>query len=263
MKVLDPDAGGSQVHLSCACCRSSSHRSLRMVTAALERVKARGSARCGGERRSRPNCSATGGAVRAAGSRPRIQLGALGSQKTEPWSRRIRRRRGGNLLSQARLLREHLLQGVKYRIHSCRTESAESSCQTLVVDGSKLVQCYKATSLLKSTGDAPWIGVPTRCHRRDQDRSQMEVQLIWRNNEAGPRLSNLTALGGIKPHEVHFTPLWEPADCHHVHSSASNFVGVGASSILSSPRARMARAASAQPFLGLNAARTIIRPGSA
>lgn len=59
-----------------------------------------------------------------------------------------------------------------------RCESAKSSDEEFVVDGSQLVERYEAGAILKSTGNAPRISVTRRSHRRDDRCAEMLIQFV-------------------------------------------------------------------------------------
>src|SRR5690606_25943483 len=96
------------------------------------------------------------------------------------------------------------------------------------VDRAQLVQHDVATLLLEPAGHPKRVRMAASRQRRHDERSQMLVQLIRRNDDAGPRLLNRTAARRVELHEVDLATTG-PAS-YHVHSSSSNRVAVEASS---------------------------------
>lgn len=148
------------------------------------------------------------------------------------------------------LFREHLLQACKNCFHRCRMESSETLEETLAIDGPELVQRHKSGALLETARNTPRVGVSAGCHRGNDGRSQVLIQFIGRDDHARPGFMDFTAKRWIETDQMYLAPL-RRLDCHYqVHSSASKAVAVVASSRPSSSRARIARAASAQPCRG-------------
>ena len=151
---------------------------------------------------------------------------------------------------------------------SCKATSTCSQCltrqspqplhQAPSIHRSQLIENDVARTLLESAPNSPREGTPTRRERCNDDSAQMRVQFIRRNDDARPCFLDLTAQRRIKPDEVHL------ATGHHQrHSVSSNSVGVVGSSRTSCPVRCIARALTAQPVRGREAADTTSRPGSA
>lgn len=141
----------------------------------------------------------------------------------------------------ARLLCEHLLQDIQRFRQGGGTHLPETANQTCPVNSPELVEHDVPVLLLEPAGDAERVGVAPCGHWSDQERTEVLVQLIRRDDDAGSGLSDLTTLGWIEGNEVDVTSL----RCRHshAHSDSSNAVGVGSSRRPSSPRSRSFAAA--------------------
>ena len=141
----------------------------------------------------------------------------------------------------ARLLREHFLQDTQRFRQGGGTDRPETANQPCPIYSPELVEDDVAVLLQEPARDAEGVGVAPRRHWSDEKRTEVLVQLIRRDDDAGSCLTDLATLGWIERNEVDVTSL----RCRHshVHSDSSNAVGVGSSKRPSSPRARSFAAA--------------------
>lgn len=109
----------------------------------------------------------------------------------------------------------------------CRLISALD--QTFTVDGSKLIEGDESRTVLKPAGNPPGIRVAARGHWRDNDRAQVLVQFVRRNDQTRARLPDFTARRRIESDKMHVTARDEPPRYRHRHSFSSNWLEVVAS----------------------------------
>jgi hypothetical protein len=95
---------------------------------------------------------------------------------------------------------------------------------------------------------AEGIGVAARSKGRDNESTQVSVQLVGRHHNTGPRLADLPSPSGTERDEEDVAS--SDSAYRQRHSWSSNCVPVGSSSRRSSPRSRICRAASAHPARG-------------
>src|SRR5207247_2704184 len=129
-----------------------------------------------------------------------------------------------------------------------RRKGAKTLDQPLVIHRANLVEDDVARLALKLARYTERIRVPARRERRHDEGSEVSVQLVGRDDDAGPLLADLAPSGWIEVDQEHVATGNLPYRPRH--SLSSKRVRVGASSRRSSPRPRMSRAASAQPARG-------------
>ena len=87
----------------------------------------------------------------------------------------------------------------------------------LLMDSTPLIERDLSLFALKAHFNTPGPATTDGGHRRNNDRRECTVCLIWRENHARPCLGRLRPRGRIKTDEMHIE-----SRHHHFHSSASN-----------------------------------------
>src|SRR5262249_35001682 len=149
--------------------------------------------------------------------------------------------------------REKLLESQEDFGDRRRGQSSEAPDQTVAVDRAYLIHGDETGAVLKSAGNPPRIRLAARRHRSDDHGTKIGVQLVGRHDKARSRLADLAANRRVRRNKV-YVAARNASRAHHRHSSMSKRVDVGWSMSRSSPRARMALAAAAQPNRGPRAA---------
>src|SRR5262245_46708703 len=159
---------------------------------------------------------------------------------------------------------KHFSQDAKDRGKIGGTEDAEPLPEALAVNRAQLIESHSPFLTAKPTSRAEGIGVPTRSHRRNNDGTQMVIELIGRDDQTRPSLANLATARRIQFNEHDLAPVRNAGETsyRHSHSSSSN-AGGGVSSSPSSPRWCSCAAASAHPARARRTAAMTIRPLSA
>ena len=85
---------------------------------------------------------------------------------------------------------------------------SKSPRESLNIHSTKLVRGDKSASALETARNSPWISVPSGGHRRDDNRTQMVVQFIWRHDKTWPCLTNFATPSRIELHQVNVTSGW-------------------------------------------------------
>jgi len=145
--------------------------------------------------------------------------------------------------AQPRLRRKHLAESRQQIALRGGWNGADAPHEPRAIYGSQLIEHDLSLPAAELALDAARVQRSLRCrHRRNDDRVDVAIQFIRRNDDAWPRFSNLAADRGVEVDEVDLE-----APTYHSHSVSSNEVGRGSSSRRSSPRSAIARKASSQP----------------
>jgi hypothetical protein len=83
-----------------------------------------------------------------------------------------------------------------------RIELTEWFEQALGIDGPQLIERHEPGAALKPAPRTPRVGASTGCHGRYNNRAEVIVQFVRRDNHAWSRLFDFTAQRGIEPNEV-------------------------------------------------------------
>jgi len=129
-----------------------------------------------------------------------------------------------------------------------RRESAQTLDQPFPIHGPNLVEDNMASLAAEPARYAERIGVAACSKRRQNESTQVGVQLVGRHHHAGPRLADLPSPSGTERDEEDVAS--SDSAYRQRHSWSSNCVPVGSSSRRSSPRSRICLAASAHPARG-------------
>lgn len=132
---------------------------------------------------------------------------------------------------------EHLLQHPENPPHRRRRQRAERASNTLLVHGPKLIENHESPPSPKSAGDAEGIGMPFRRERGHDERPEMVVEIVRRNDDAGPGLADLSATCRIEVDRENLPPA-DRGRSYHAHSFWSKRVAVGSSRSRSASRSR-------------------------
>ena len=107
----------------------------------------------------------------------------------------------------ATLLGEHDPQLPQCIHHGPRLQPPKAPHKPMLVNCSDLIQGDEAGPALKPARRSPRVGLSAASHRGNDDRPKLLVQLVRRDDQARPRLPDLTASGGTQPDQMDFAPL--------------------------------------------------------
>ena len=66
-------------------------------------------------------------------------------------------------------------------------QNAQSPNQLISIDSPELISNHMIVLMIKLASDAERIGITTRCQWRNDQRAELGIQLIWGDDNAGPR----------------------------------------------------------------------------
>lgn len=78
------------------------------------------------------------------------------------------------------------------------------------IHGSQLIEDDESVLALKTTTEPKGIGMPTRRQRSHEERIQVSVELVRRDDKTWARLPNVPATSGLKGNQVHVAACGRP-----------------------------------------------------
>jgi hypothetical protein len=149
-------------------------------------------------------------------------------------------------LLSARSLCKHLLEHPE-DFRQCRgSEPPQTTHHTLAIYRANLVENNVSGSSPKPAWNSKWVGMASCRERSDNERPQMRVELVRRDDHTRVTLAHFATPRRVETDQEHLPPT-NRTPGHHFHSHSSNRVGVGGSSRPSSSRSRIRWAAFAHP----------------
>jgi hypothetical protein len=85
------------------------------------------------------------------------------------------------------LQRKHGLQNTEQLNKRGFVQNAQFANQPISIDSPELISNHVAVLIIKLATYAERIGITTRNQWRNDQRAEMGIQLIWGNDNAGPR----------------------------------------------------------------------------
>jgi hypothetical protein len=85
------------------------------------------------------------------------------------------------------LQRKHGLQNTEQLNKRVFVQNAQSPNQPISIDSPELISNNATVLIIKLATYAERIGITTHCQWRNDQRAEMGIQLIWGNDNAGPR----------------------------------------------------------------------------
>jgi hypothetical protein len=96
------------------------------------------------------------------------------------------------------------LKDLQYGTYCVLRQSARATHKSFDIDRAELIERNEARAALKPALNPPRVSMPACRHGSDDDGSQMTIQLVRRNDQAGPSFPYFTAARGIELHPVDF-----------------------------------------------------------